>query len=65
MIFRFFEVRRKSAGSQSPDVKDEKSKNDYTNAQDKTDGVSIDLKECDVCGAWFSGEVCERKGCQK
>mgnify|MGYP001286103248 CR=1 FL=1 len=65
MIFRFFEVRRKNTSNQSSDINDERHSNDPTEPQNKNNDASIDLQECDICGAWFSGEVCERKGCQK
>ena len=25
--------------------------------------TSVDLKECDLCGVWFSGEACDRENC--
>ena len=65
MIFRFFEVRRKNTRTQSANINGERGTIDPSERHNKTNYASIDLQECDICGAWFSGEECERRGCQK
>ena len=50
MVFRMFEARQ---------ARDTKPGND-----DRTmDPTSVDLVECDICGAWVTGDRCERDNC--
>ena len=61
--FRFFEARQKNGSNHSIDEGESKS-GDEAGAPDKEkDETSVDLQECDLCGAWFSGETCERENC--
>ena len=63
MAFRFFEARQKNAASQ-PIYGGEKQSADEVGAREnETHKASVDLQECDLCGAWFSGERCERENC--
>ena len=50
MAFRMFEARQ--ARGTKPD------NNDRT-----ADPTSVDLVECDICGAWVAGDRCERDNC--
>ena len=63
--FRFFEMRQKNRGSHSSDLDKNESSNSSGISENEADSVSVDLQECDICGAWFSGKTCERKSCQK
>ncbi len=63
MAFRFFEARQKNVASQ-PIYDDENQSADEAGApENETYKASVDLQECDLCGAWFSGESCERENC--
>jgi len=55
MAFRFFEARQRAAADAANQPKDDDGK--------AAEPPSLDLEECDVCGAWVSGTPCERKNC--
>ena len=57
--FRFFEVRRKNSANQ-PSAMDGDTAG--TTKKDPND-ASVDLQECTICGAWVSGETCDRENC--
>ena len=59
MAFRFIEARQKNHADQTLD------KNSDAAAAAKKDQneASVDLQECTICGAWFSGETCDRENC--
>ena len=61
--FRFFEARQKSGSSHSIDNDESKSASEAEARDNETYETSVDLQECDLCGAWFSGETCERENC--
>ena len=50
MAFRMFEARQ--ARGSKPD-----------NDDPTVDPTSVDLIECDICGAWVAGDRCERNNC--
>ena len=59
MTFRFIEARQKNLADQPLDKNDnaaEAAKKDQSDA-------SVDLQECTICGAWVSGETCDRENC--
>ena len=59
MAFRFIEARQKNLADQPLDKNDnaaEAAKKDQSDA-------SVDLQECTICGAWVSGEICDRENC--
>ena len=59
MAFRFIEARQKNLADQPLDKNDnaaEAAKKDQSDA-------SVDLQECTICGAWVSGETCDRENC--
>ena len=51
MAFRMFESRQ-ARGDTTPDNDDR-----------PADPGSVDLVECDICGAWVAGHRCERDNC--
>lgn len=57
--FRFFEARQKNIANQAAD----KNQDTGGSAKQNNDGASVDLQECTVCGAWVSGETCDRENC--
>ena len=59
MAFRFIEARPKNRDDQPLD------KNGDAAGATKTDqnDASVDLQECTICGAWVSGETCDRENC--
>ena len=59
MVFRFVEARQKNRADQTLDKN-----GDATGAvkKDQND-ASVDLQECTICGAWVSGETCDRENC--
>ena len=61
--FRFFEARQKNFASQPIDDNESKSSGEAGATENEKYTASVDLKECDLCGAWFSGETCERENC--
>ena len=61
--FRFFEIRQKSVSKHSMDNGESKSTGGAEAPDNETYETSVDLQECDLCGAWFSGETCERENC--
>ena len=61
--FRFFEVRRKNQVNQDSANGSVKPSCGAEMAEDGEDAKSIDLQECDVCGAWVANETCERENC--
>ena len=63
MAFRFFEARRKNGFDHSVGDGESKSAGEARMPDNETYNTSVDLQECDLCGAWFSGETCERENC--
>ena len=61
--FRFFETREKSGSKYSKDNSESKSAGEAETPDKETYETAVDLQECDLCGAWFSGETCERENC--
>ena len=61
--FRFFEARQKNGSNHSIDDGESKSAGEARAPDNETYKTSVDLQECDQCGAWFSGETCERENC--
>ena len=61
--FRFFETRQKSGSKDFMDNGESKSTGEAEAPDSETYETSVDLQECDLCGAWFSGETCERENC--
>ena len=61
--FRFFEARQKNGPNHSIDNGESKSAGEAGAPDIETYETSVDLQECDLCGAWFSGETCERENC--
>ena len=63
ITFRLFEARQKN-GTYRPIEEDEsKSAGEAGRSGNETGNTPVDLQECDLCGAWFSGETCERENC--
>ena len=59
MAFRFVEVRQKNHADQTLDKN-----SDAAGAAKKDQNEAlVDLQECTICGAWFSGETCDRDSC--
>ena len=61
--FRFFEARQKNGSNHSIDKGESKSGGEAGAPDQEMYETSLDLQECDRCGAWFSGETCERENC--
>ena len=61
--FRLFEGRQKDHANKTSGDGNGKSSGAAGVAENGEDAKSIDLQECDLCGAWFSGETCERENC--
>ena len=61
--FRFFETRQKNGSNHSNDNGKTKSAGEAGAPDNETYETSVDLQECDLCGAWFSGETCDRENC--
>ena len=61
--FRLFEARQKNGSSHSTDKEERKSGGEAGAPDNDMYKTSVDLQECDLCGAWFSGEACERENC--
>ena len=61
--FRFFEARKKNGFKHPIDSGERKSAGETGASDNETYETSVDLQECDLCGAWFSGETCERENC--
>ena len=62
-VFRFFEARQKNFANQHVDDGKSKSSGEAQAPENETYTTSVDLQECDLCGAWSSGETCERENC--
>ena len=59
MAFRFIEAHQKNRADQ-PSNKN----GDAAGAAKKDQNdASVDLQECTICGAWVSGETCDRENC--
>ena len=59
MAFRFIEARQKNRADQPSDKN-----GDVAGAAKKDQNdASVDLQECTICGAWVSGETCDRENC--
>ena len=56
MAFRFIEARQENRADQPLDKNGGAAKKDQNDA-------SVDLQECTICGAWVSGETCDRENC--
>ena len=63
IAFRFFEARQKNGFKHSKNNGERKSTGEAGAPDNETYQTSLDLQECDLCGAWFSGETCERENC--
>ena len=63
MTFRFFEARQKNGSTRSVDNDNSKSEGETGMPDSEAHETSVDLKECDLCGVWFSGEACDRENC--
>ena len=63
MAFRLFEARQKNGANHPIDKGERKSGGEAGAPDDDMHQTSFDLQECDLCGAWFSGETCERENC--
>lgn len=61
--FRFFEARQKNLARQPSNKGGGKSSDEAEAAKNEAHTTSVDLQECDICGAWVSGETCERENC--
>ena len=59
MAFRFIEARQKNRTAQPLDKNGDAA---GTAKKDQND-ASVDLQECTICGAWVSGETCDRENC--
>ena len=59
MAFRFIEARQKNRADQPLDKKCDGAR---ATKRDQND-ASVDLQECKICGAWVSGETCDRENC--
>ena len=59
MAFRFIEARQKNRTAQPLD----KSSEAASAAKKDQNDASVDLQECTICGAWVSGETCDRENC--
>ena len=60
MAFQFIEARQKNRAEQPLDKND----NAAEAAKKDQNDASVDLQECTICGAWFSGETCDRENCR-
>ena len=59
MAFRFIEARQKNHADQTLD----KNSDAAGVAKKDPNEASVDLQECTICGAWVSGETCDRENC--
>lgn len=59
MAFRFIEARQKNLADQPLD----KNSDAAGAAKKDQNDASVDLQECTICGAWVSGETCDRGNC--
>ena len=59
MAFRFIEARQKNRADQPLD----KNSDAAGAAKKDQNDASVDLQECTICGAWVSGETCDRINC--
>ena len=59
VTFKLFEARQKNGSNHSFDNGESES----AAPDEETYETSVDLRECDLCGAWFSGETCGRQNC--
>ena len=59
MAFRFIEARQKNYADQTLD----KNSDAVGAAKKDQNEASVDLQECTICGAWVSGEICDRENC--
>ena len=59
MAFRFIEARQKNRVDQPLD----KNSDAAGAAKKDQNDASVDLQECTICGAWVSGETCDRVNC--
>jgi len=59
MAFRFLEARQKNRAYQPLD----KNSDAAGAAKKDQNDASVDLQECTICGAWVSGETCDRENC--
>ena len=59
MTFQVIGARQKNRADQPLD------KNGDAPGAAKKDqnGASVDLQECTICGAWVTGETCDRENC--
>ena len=59
MAFRFLEARQKNPVDQPLN----KTEDVAGGAKKDQNDASVDLQECTICGAWVSGETCDRENC--
>ena len=59
MALRFSEARQTNPADQPLD----KNGDAAGAAKKDQNDASVDLQECTVCGAWVSGETCDRENC--
>jgi type VI protein secretion system component VasK len=59
MTFRFIEARQKNLADQPLN----KNRDAAGAAKKDQSDASVDLQECIICGAWVSGETCDRENC--
>ena len=59
MVFRLIEARQKNRANQTLD----KNGDAAGAAKKDQDDASVDLQECTICGAWVSGDICDRENC--
>ena len=59
MAFRFIEARQKNRADRPLDKNCDGA---GATKRDQND-ASVDLQECKICGAWVSGETCDRENC--
>ena len=65
-VFRIYETRQAAIRAQRakdgdgsfPDTTHEAAGSDRSDAE-----LSVDLRECKICGAWVSGENCGQENC--
>ena len=62
-VFRIFEARQKNGSNHTINNGESKSAGEAEAPKNEMYTTSVDLRECDLCGAWFSGETCERENC--
>ena len=62
-VFRLFEARQKNHADRRSCTGGGKPSRGAEVTENREDAGSVDLQECDLCGAWFSGKTCGRENC--